>query len=403
MSVLTDNSIDFIYEDLQVRGLKEGNLLHELVDHLCCLLEPDLNKGISFNDAYKSIIDSLEGDVFKQIQHETNLSTNLKFQKMKKLMYISGVIGTLIMFTGIIFKIMHWPGASMAIFVGAISLVLIFLPVFFYVSHKEQVEQKSILFPIVGYLTIALLIIGPLFKIMHWPGAGSLLFFGPLLLAVVFLPIYLFQVFKKAKETKTNFIHIITIVGIGIASMTMLISIRPSNYYVGIANNEFEKNVSVYKMVESENENIYALIVENDSIGTNKVIAEKIINSADEIHSFVSDIKNQIAHEADGRNYMEGKLFKEDKPRVFRNVLNENQRADKLTKMLEDYHGLLLENCNSDIQKQIINDYFELNFLQKSADYKRYRNVVTIDGFLSLSEVDKNVELATYEILKNLK
>ncbi|MBN2892875.1 MAG: hypothetical protein JXL97_13490, partial [Bacteroidales bacterium] len=64
---------------------------------------------------------------------------------------------------------------------------------------------------------------------------------------------------------------------------------------------------------------------------------------------------------------------------------------------------LLLDNCTSEIQKQIISDYFDLYAIEKLYDYKRYKEVVAIEGFLALSDIDKNIELATYEILKNLE
>ncbi|MBN2891606.1 MAG: hypothetical protein JXL97_07055, partial [Bacteroidales bacterium] len=340
MNVTTENCIDFMSDDLQNRGLAEGNLLYEMIDHICCLIEPDLSNGITFNVAYNKVIDSLDDDIFRHIQHETNLSTNLKFQKMKKLMYISGVFGTLIMFTGIIFKINHWPGASISILFGALILVLLFLPVFFYISHKEQQEKKSILFPIVGYLTIAVLIVGPLFKIMHWPGAGKLLLFGPLFLAMVFLPIYLVQVFKKAKETKTNFAHIIIIVGIGVTSMLMLATTRVSYSFITNSDSVYTSNINVYKMVDVENKQIVSLIKTNDTIGSNIETAEKIMVADEEIHVYIDEIRKLVAMEADGKKYVEGDLINKSKPNVFSKVLKKDQIVEKLIQMIIDYRIL---------------------------------------------------------------
>ena len=107
MSELSEDHIVFIYEDLKAKGMSIQELVDEMVDHICCLIEPEIEKGISFQNAYNNLINNLGKDTFKNIEHQTLLSTNLKFQNMKKTMFSLGVLGTLLIVIGTLLKQGH--------------------------------------------------------------------------------------------------------------------------------------------------------------------------------------------------------------------------------------------------------------------------------------------------------
>ena len=56
---------------------------------------------------------------------------------MKKTLYLIGLISTIFTFLGSFFKIMHWPGASVIIIMGALSLAFIFVPLLIFIKFKE--------------------------------------------------------------------------------------------------------------------------------------------------------------------------------------------------------------------------------------------------------------------------
>ena len=97
---------------------------------------------------------------------------------MKNFTYIFGLTSALLTIIGAFFKKMHWPGAGILVTVGIVLVVLVFLPLYFITNHREQLERKNPVYAIVGYLTIALLLAGALFRLMHWPGAGIVLQIG---------------------------------------------------------------------------------------------------------------------------------------------------------------------------------------------------------------------------------
>ena len=134
MNTLTEENIDFIYQDVRVKGITLEGLLDEMVDHICCSIEPDIDNGISFKIAYNNLMDTIESSTFKNVQHQTLLSTNLKFQNMRKLMIVLGSLSALFLSAGSILKLFHIPPASLLLLLGTAIAVLGFLPLFFFSS-----------------------------------------------------------------------------------------------------------------------------------------------------------------------------------------------------------------------------------------------------------------------------
>ncbi|WP_330441583.1 hypothetical protein [Flavobacterium sp. C4GT6] len=58
---------------------------------------------------------------------------------MKKLVYVFGFISLFLISNGVLFKIMHWPGASIQLCTGVVILNFGYLPFYFYKKYKAQV------------------------------------------------------------------------------------------------------------------------------------------------------------------------------------------------------------------------------------------------------------------------
>ncbi|MCC6818248.1 MAG: hypothetical protein IT245_05110 [Bacteroidia bacterium] len=56
---------------------------------------------------------------------------------MRKFTYLTGYLATTLCTTGILFKLMHWPGANIMILLGITLLNFVFLPLYFYKKYKE--------------------------------------------------------------------------------------------------------------------------------------------------------------------------------------------------------------------------------------------------------------------------
>lgn len=191
MRKLSDEEIDFIWEDIRKRGVFTESLAENLLDHICCFIEEQPDDGRPFGEICRQAMESFGPNGLQEVQDETLFLINQKhLSKMKKLMYISGTFASLALIIGAMFKIFHWPGANLLLIFGTLSLTFLFSPFFFYMYFKEQTEKKGKVIAALGFATAIFLCLGAIFKIMHWPGA-SFMIIGFVLLFVVFLPLYM--------------------------------------------------------------------------------------------------------------------------------------------------------------------------------------------------------------------
>lgn len=108
---------------------------------------------------------------------------------MTKLIKLSALISFLLIICGILFKNQHWPGAHILFIAGTGSGVLsaIFLISSFAGKISSGLEKINI---IIASIAIALTLLAFVFKVMHWPGAGKIVWaadIGIALSAILFL------------------------------------------------------------------------------------------------------------------------------------------------------------------------------------------------------------------------
>jgi hypothetical protein len=128
---------------------------------------------------------------------------------MKQKIYILGVVTALIVFSGIIFKIEHWPAAGILLTIGLVTLVLVFLPLALISHYKCEGCRQNLLLHIVTWLTCFVVFVGILFKIMHWPFAGTILTIALIFPYVVFLPVFLVTTSKNKNFNIYNIVFLL--------------------------------------------------------------------------------------------------------------------------------------------------------------------------------------------------
>ena len=110
---------------------------------------------------------------------------------MKQKIYILGVITTMVIFMGTIFKINHWPAAGIMITAGMVTFVLVFLPLALIDSYRGEENKLNKPLYIATGVTGFVIFTGMLFKIMHWPYAGTMLAIALIFPYIVFLPVFI--------------------------------------------------------------------------------------------------------------------------------------------------------------------------------------------------------------------
>lgn len=172
---ISDEQLDFIISDIGARGVEMESLQQNLLDHVCCIIENNLEENGDFENFYKKTIKTFYKDDLWEIEEETlQLLTYKNYYTMKKVMIYSGTFSVVGFIAGSILKIMHWPGAGAILLLGMITISLVFLPLLFVLKIKETTGAKNKLMITTGTIFGILFSMSALFKIFHWPGANMI-------------------------------------------------------------------------------------------------------------------------------------------------------------------------------------------------------------------------------------
>lgn len=208
MFELTNKHLELITADVNKADISYSHLRYDLIDHICCDLENEMSHGLSFEKAYEVVKARIGIHGLQRIQEDTLLLIDKKYRIMKNTMKIFGVISTILMAFGALFKIEHWPGAGILLVVGFFLLTFVFLPSAVYVSYREVSNRTKLFTHLTGFLAGFLFAISFLFKIQHWPGTGILMLVATIITSLGFIPAFFINQFKEAdsKAQKTAFV-----------------------------------------------------------------------------------------------------------------------------------------------------------------------------------------------------
>lgn len=200
MVQLDDKQVKIIHDVLVEYGITYESLHIDLLDHICCMVEENMDNGLDFGESLTLSISKFGDSNIYQIQENTMYLLTLKLNKMKKVVGISGIISALSVILGVFFKIQHWPGAGILLTVGLALTCFFVFPAMTYLDVKKGQSKLHKMQSISGYVSAILLSLATLFKIMHWPGFFGLYYPGISLLLLVFLPLHTWRNYKIAEN-----------------------------------------------------------------------------------------------------------------------------------------------------------------------------------------------------------
>ena len=208
MPELSLHNIDQISRDIRQQEISFSHLMEELIDHVCCDVEFEMRQGLNFPDAYQKVRNKIGSRGLKEIQEETLYAVDTKYRKMKNIMKISAIAGSVLLGFAAVFKILHFPGASIMLTSGASILSVLFMPSALVVLWKETHSGKRLLLFVSAFFTGITFITGILFKIQHWPAAGILISLSVLSGSFLFLPLLLYSKLTDNENIKKRPVYI---------------------------------------------------------------------------------------------------------------------------------------------------------------------------------------------------
>jgi predicted neutral ceramidase superfamily lipid hydrolase len=213
MYSISDENIDYILHDLKIRGIETESLRLNLLDHICILIEENLEENGDFEKFYAFTIRAFYDHELREIEEEILLSSSYKNKRiMKKAMILSGAFSAAGFIGGSLSKIMLFRITDFLLFLGFVSFVLLFLPLVFIVLLKELKSKSDLIIYSSGTLSLMLYFFCMLMKCLGLPSSNLQL--GPntwLILwlaglgigSFVFVPSYFLAGMSKP-ETKTS-------------------------------------------------------------------------------------------------------------------------------------------------------------------------------------------------------
>lgn len=102
--MISDDQLIFIRQRLALYKLSEPDLLDDLVDHFCCVVEEHLLEGMAFDQAFDLAFTRISPNGPKEIEKDLVYLLTLKRKTMlRKTAFIAGYLSLILIISGILF------------------------------------------------------------------------------------------------------------------------------------------------------------------------------------------------------------------------------------------------------------------------------------------------------------
>lgn len=305
MAELTEKEIRRLNREIQKQGLTYMELQQELLDHLCCDVEAEMEEGLEFVMALEKVRKEMGRDRIQQIQEETLLLINQKYRIMKKFMYILGIIAPSMLIIGTVFKVQHWAGAGVMLVLSLFILGAIYLPVFVMVKIRDTREEgKKVNMPmyIFGLIAGIIFIAGAMFKIQHWPGAGIMITLSGFVTVFIFIPILVIQAVKDKKHQVQNFTILIFVLCF-VAITFMMYALRVSKNVLTAFTVAAEGHIASAGIVKARNTAyLDQLALLHGETENNSQMAKEVASKTDALNDFIQELTVDIVQRSHPEN-----------------------------------------------------------------------------------------------------
>ena len=375
MEVLSVKEIDKIHDLLLDRGVEYEPLRLELLDHICCAIEEKMDCGWAYGSALEQSINDFGPQGLARTNEATIYLLTMKVRKMKKTASIVGFFGGILTVAGTAFKLLHWPLAEVLLMVGMMSILCIYLPAMMYVQLKQAENNWGKAAVVSGMVSAIILGVATLFKIMHWPGASVMVFAGALMLCLVFMPLYFVRSYKTA-ENKMFRSSLILVIFAGLFLFIGLAQLGASKIYT---DGVFAMQNRSYVMEQQATSNTTTLVTnikERHKTSDEQITA--LHQAADDLYNFLDQIRLELIAQTNGVSLEHASKMPYEKvnwlvnTNEIRNLLFNDQSEISLAilrQKMEDYRSLALRQYR-DEDSQLVSDALHINTNEMMADTK---------------------------------
>ncbi|TSJ41896.1 hypothetical protein [Fluviicola chungangensis] len=339
MVKVSDEQVDFILREIEARGVTIEDLQWNLLDHMCCIIENEMSETDNFDQFFQRLLPRFFNDNLREIQEETELLLTFKhFYAMKKTVNISGLLAAVFTLLGSVFKVMHWPGAGVSFVLGIAIFSLIFLPLMIALKFRDEGSKTDKLVLSFGFLVGIVASLGFLFKMMHWPGANILMLSGLVSFTFVYVPLYFFTRVRRPELRFNATVNSVLMMGCGGLLFAM--------YNLGYSTRVEESSRQAYRLLNEEVQKMD----QSKVISVNREDVKALQRQVMKLNEEIISLKSMIIRSSAKLTKQEYDAMPEDeafarlpKEEAMSRILNANiqHKWDDVCKLTEQINGRL--------------------------------------------------------------
>lgn len=214
-------------------------------------------------------------------------------KKKNLFLHISILFGGILFMTGVIFKIQHWPGSSMLLLLGYILLLFMFIPSLLFARIKQSQSAKEKRIYVLGIFSIIIFGLSSVFKMFHWPGASILMLTGSTFLICGFLPLFTWHRVQLEGKITGQFIFTI-IVSMFLVIFTSLLALNVSNDVLGGFVNQKNNISAINNYLDNKNATLLLKINNNKDTLDLQSKALTIQQQSDDLYLYLNKLQNEL-------------------------------------------------------------------------------------------------------------
>lgn len=201
--MLSTDQVEYIARVVADEGITRRLLYDDLVDHVCCSTETGMLEGESFERALARAMGEL--GALRQIELETSYLLNPIQIIMKKIVYFIGLVTTISMTMGVMFKLLHMRGGEQLFNYGFLTFLLVFLPAVVYYKFRNKnlsgIERAQSWVGVLSAVGVGAAVVLKIFSQLD--PSGVFLMVSVSIFCFVFLPLKFYNMYKTSLTTES--------------------------------------------------------------------------------------------------------------------------------------------------------------------------------------------------------
>ncbi len=419
MAELTDKELKVLVGEIDKSGLTYVKLQNELLDHLCCDIEEKMEEGMEFDRALAEVKQDMGYDCIRTIQEDTLLLVNQKYRIMKKFMYNLGIVAPTMVIIGTLLKIQHLPGSGLLMVLGLSLLALIYLPVFVTIRIRDTRKKGlavNIPMYVFGLIAGIMVILGAMFKVMHWPGAGTMLTLSSIIAVVVFIPILVINALRDKEnqvQSFTTLIFVLSFIAIGFMTFALRVSKDVMTSFLL----SVDDNLKTEQLLVQNNESPYASLSDAEPVireraGELRENSNVLCRYIDELIREIIVMANKKNAQAIKENSIDFRFLRDlDSPNAAVLVMFDMEdglnQGIVLEKKIDEYREYLLSLSGNE-SAVLINKFLDTSPYQRGNQeyswiFHDFEHLPLISVVSRLIGLQANIRILEGEMLRQLK